>query len=131
MGAAFAAAPVVAAAEAAAGDPPPRRTKKKKKRAEGGPGGAGGSADAADAAAPVDDAARLRMCAPHCARLVDGSGGSGDLDSWERGEGPPPALALHTNVGNGRAFAEPPSPAFEVLPALARSVLQLLQAGDR
>ena len=98
---------------------------------EGGAGGASGAAEAADAAAPVDDATRLRMCAPHCARLVDGSGGSGDLDSWERGEGPPPALALHTNVGNGRAFAEPPSPAFEVLPALARSVLQLLQAGDR
>ena len=95
----------------------------------GGAGGAGGSADAADAAAPVDDATRLRMCAPHCARLVDSSGGGGDLGSWERGEGPTPALALHTNVGNGRAFAEPPSPAFEVLPALARSVLQLLQAG--
>ena len=95
-----------------------------------GAAGAADAADAADAAAPVDDVTRLRMCAPHCARLVDGSGGSGDLDSWERGEGPPPALALHTNVGNGRAFAEPPSPAFEVLPALARSVLQLLQAGD-
>ena len=72
---------------------------------------------------------RLRMCAPHCARLVDSSGGCGDLDAWERGDGPPPALALHTNVANGRAFAEPPSPAFEVLPALARSVLQLLEAG--
>ena len=95
----------------------------------GGAGDVGGAADAADAAAPVDDATRLRMCAPHCARLVDSSGGCGDLDSWERGEGPPPALALHTNVGNGRAFAEPPSPAFEVLPELARSVLQLLQAG--
>ena len=94
-----------------------------------GAGGAGGGVDAADAVAPVDDATRLRMCAPHCARLVDSSGGCGDLDAWERGDGPPPALALHTNVGNGRAFAEPPSPAFEVLPALARSVLQLLEAG--
>ena len=110
---------------------PPLGTSRAAANATAVPGGAVGAAEAADAAAPVDDVTRLRMCAPHCARLVDGSGGSGDLDSWERGEGPPPALALHTNVGNGRAFAEPPSPAFEVLPALARSVLQLLQAGDR
>ena len=72
---------------------------------------------------------RWRACAPHCARLVDTSGGGGDLESWERGVGAPPELALHTNVHNGRSFAEPPSPAFEVLPSLARSVLQLLHAG--
>ena len=42
---------------------------------------------------------------------------------------PSPSLALHTNIMNGRAFAEPPSPAFEVLPSLARSVLQVLSAG--
>ena len=108
---------------------PPLGTTRHAAHGAGGAGGAGGGADAADALAPVDDATRLRMCAPHCARLVDSSGGCGDLDAWERGDGPPPALALHTNVANGRAFAEPPSPAFEVLPALARSVLQLLEAG--
>ena len=38
---------------------------------------------------------------------------------------------LLTNVANGRAFASPSSPAFEVLPSLASSVLQLLEAEPR
>ena len=51
------------------------------------------------------------------------------LAMWERGEGASPQLALHTNVANGRAFADPASPAFEVLPHLARAVLAILAAG--
>ena len=41
-----------------------------------------------------------------------------------------PSLELHHNLMNGRAFAEPPSPAFEVLPSVGRSVAQLLQSGS-
>ena len=76
----------------------------------------------------LHDGSWLRACAPYCARLVDGAGTNGDLSSWESGE-TTPELALYTNVQNGRSFAESPSPAFEVLPHLARSVVALLEAG--
>lgn len=80
----------------------------------------------------------VRMRAPRCAWLLvvaDGPvaegaapGSRGSLDNWEAGRGRAPALELRTNVLNGRTFASAASPAFEVLPALARSLLQLLDA---
>lgn len=73
---------------------------------------------------------RIRLFAPHCARLVDSARTRGDWASWEAGDGPVPSLELHHNLMNGRAFAEPPSPAFEVLPSVGRSVAQLLQSGS-
>ena len=47
--------------------------------------------------------------------------------SWERAQGDAPSLELHHNLMNGRPFAEPPSAAFEVLPSLGRSVVELLR----
>jgi hypothetical protein len=99
----------------------------------GSTGGKGGTTDATGAGEDepeLNGASRLRLRAQHCARLVEGSGGGGsELSDWEAGTVEPPPLALHTNVLNGRSFAEPPSPAFEVLPGLARSVLHLLSVG--
>jgi len=43
---------------------------------------------------------------------------------------PTPQLLLYTNVANGRQFVQPPSPCFEVLPCLARSVVAVLDAGS-
>lgn len=80
---------------------------------------------------PLDGHSRVRIFAPHCARLVDTARTGGDWASWEAATNPePPSLELHHNLMNGRSFAEPPSPAFEVLPSLARSVVQLLSSGD-
>jgi hypothetical protein len=74
----------------------------------------------------------LRLRAPRCARLVDASSPRPDaaatLEHWEAGEGAEPRLELRTNVANGRTFASPASPAFEMLPTVARSILQLLDA---
>ena len=79
---------------------------------------------------PLTGHSRVRMYAPHCARLVDTARTGGDWASWEAATDPePPSLELHHNLMNGRSFAEPPSPAFEVLPSLARSVVQLLSSG--
>ena len=94
-----------------------------------GEAGEGGDEGEEGAAAPIEDATRLRLRAPHCARLVDSAETGGSFDEWECGRGLPPALALHTNVLNARALSEPCGPAFEVLPSLGRSVLQLLTAG--
>jgi hypothetical protein len=75
----------------------------------------------------------LRLRAPRCARLVDASSSpaaaaTATLERWEAGEGAEPRLELRTNVANGRTFASAASPAFEVLPTVARSILQLLDA---
>ena len=81
------------------------------------------------AAARLEDSTCVRPRAPHCARLVDEAHTSGHLSAWEAGEVPTPSLILYTNVLNARALSEPQGPAFEVLPSLARSVLQVLAAG--
>ncbi|KAG8466389.1 hypothetical protein KFE25_002145 [Diacronema lutheri] len=80
----------------------------------------------------------VRLRAPRCAWLLDVSAADaaargarytrGSLEAWEGGRGAAPRLELRTNVCNGRSFESPASPAFEVLPTLARSVLQLLDA---
>ena len=57
----------------------------------------------------------------------EGEGGGGEGEEGGGGSAEP-QLVLYTNVANGRAFAAAASPAFEVLPFLARSVLQLLEA---
>ena len=89
-----------------------------------------GSAPLTPGTTELDETMRLRPFAPRCARLVTEAAATGCLDQWERGEGEVPRLVLYTNVGNGRAFSDPPSPRFEVLPALARSVLEVLRAGE-
>ena len=79
----------------------------------------------------LDGASRVRLRAPYCARLVDLAHTNGELVAWQVGQGAVPELALFTNVRNARALSGDSSPAFEVLPSLARSVIQLLEAGCR
>ena len=74
---------------------------------------------------------RIRITARHCVRLVQEAGPSADSDDvlaeWaedvEAAEAAGLVLALHTNVQNGRSFAEDASPQLQVLPELAPSIV--------
>lgn len=79
------------------------------------------------------DRTRIALTARHCTRLIDNNPSCAySLKDWDKidpnDSHPDIQLALYFNTSNGRAFASPPSPQLEVLPCLASSLLQLLDA---